>query len=567
MPTPAEAAAKYDLGPFVAGIQNTRLRAQGLALNDTHTFRPNLLNEIRAGFARTTPRTVQSDFGHAAATSLGIQGINVSEFTSGIPNIIVQDYTGLSGGPAFLPANPRQTHYQFDDNIFWSRGRHQLKFGYHYVRRLVSPFTNTDTRSTLNFNRNFTNDPVTNTQGSGIATLLTGYSTSGSRGFLITPYYMTNTEHGMFIQDDWKPTQNLALNLGLRYEIFTPDREIRNRLTNFDLANRRLIYAGEDGVSETANKETVFTNLGPRIGFAYSLRPASMVFRGGYAISYFPIQASASNLIGQQVPYTISQNFAPETNPTDFSRVPTINNPFPPIAPIKPLTTAELNTANPRVLGHSFQNETPYAETWSFTIERELPWQSMIEVGYAGSRGIHIPFAWNPNEVQPGIGSQASRRLIPELSNMSNIIQIDNRNMSVYHGLQTKFVKQYSGGLQILFGYTFGKSLDYGGSVASGGGSTGSPQTVTNLRAGRGPSGFDVKHRAVTSYVWDLPFGKGKRFGNVTGPANWIIGGWQTAGIVTLQTGRPFNVYAEYWRQQWRSELAGSNRQRQARQS
>jgi hypothetical protein len=130
LPTPADAARRFDLGPFVAGIQNTRLRTQGLALNETHIFQPHLLNEFRTGFARTEPATFQSDFGHKAAESLGIRGINVTAFTSGLPNINVQDFTGLSGGPAFLPVNPKQTHYQFEDNLFWTRGRHQWKFGY-----------------------------------------------------------------------------------------------------------------------------------------------------------------------------------------------------------------------------------------------------------------------------------------------------------------------------------------------------------------------------------------------------------------------------------------------------
>jgi hypothetical protein len=176
------------------------------------------------------------------------------------------------------------------------------------------------------------------------------------------------------------------------------------------------------------------------------------------------------------------------------------------------------------------------------TVQRALPKDLMVEVGYGGSRGIHIPFAWNPTEIQPGTGSQASRRLIPELSNMSAISQVDNRNMSTFHSLQLKAEKRYSSGLQVLFSYTFGKSIDFGGSAASGGGSTGGPQTVTNLRAGRGLSGFDVKHRAVTSYVWDLPFGQGQHFAGPAGPVDWIIGNWQLAGIVTLQTGRPFNV-------------------------
>lgn len=543
LPTPAEAARRFDLGPFVAGIQNTRLRTQGAALNHTHIFRPNLLNEARTGFARTTPRTVQSDFGKKAAESLGIRGINVNEFATGLPNINVQDFTGLSGGPAFLPVNPRQTHYQFDDNIFWNRGRHQLKFGYHYIRRLVSPFTNTDTRGSINFNRNFTNDPATNTGGTGLATLLTGYSTGGSRGFLLEPYYMTNQEHAVFVQDDFKISPRLTMNLGLRYEVYQPDVEIRDRLVNFDPFALRLVYANEEGVSRTANKSTQKRNFGPRFGFAWDVfGDTKTVVRGGYGISYFPEPYSASSLLGQQVPYTISQNFAPEVNPVDFSRVPTIDNPFPPIQPVKPRTTAELNAANPRVVGHAFKNLTSYAQSWNLDIQRQLAPTLLWDVAYAGSRGIHVPIFFNINEVQPGTGSQASRRLIQPLSNVVNILQADPRNMSTYHSLQTKLVKRYSSGLQGLFSYTYSKVLDFGGSAASGGGATGGPQTVTNIRAGRGPAGFDVKHRAVMSYVYDLPFGPGRKWASQGGLIGKIVGGWQISGITTLTTGRPFNV-------------------------
>ncbi len=542
LPTPPEAAKKFDLGPFVAGIQNTHLRTQGLAINDSHIFRPNLINEFRTGFARTTPRTVQSDFGHNAASSLGIQGINISEFTTGIANINVSDFTGLSGGPAFLPANPRETHYQVENNLYWNRSRHGLKFGYRYVRRLTSPFTNTDTRSTLNFGRNFTNDPKTNTQGTGLATLLIGYSTGGSRGFLITPYYMTNQDHAMFIQDDWKVSSRLTVNLGLRYDLFLPDVEVRDRLTNFDQVALKLIYAGEDGVSRTVNKKYSKKDFAPRVGFAWDMfGTATTIIRGGFGISFFPVQASGSNLLGQQVPYTISQNFAPETNPTDWAKVPMISNPFPPIQPIKPKTTAELNAANPRVIGHDLGKFPSYMETWNLDVQQQLSKTVVWEISYAGSRGIHLPIGNNMNEVQPGTGSQASRRLIQPLNNLSNFTLFLNRNMSTYHGMQTKVSKRFSQGFLFLSSYTWSKSLDFGGSAASGGGSSGNPQTVTNLRAGRGASGFDVRHRWITNYVYELPFGPGKRWATGGAPAT-IIGGWQMSGIATLSTGRPFNV-------------------------
>jgi hypothetical protein len=542
LPTPPEAAARFDLGPFVAGIQNTRLRTQGAAFNYTRILNNRLVNELRVGFARTVPFTFQSDFGHRAAESLGIQGINVTEFTTGLPNINIQDFTGLSGGPAFLPVNPRQTHYQVEDSLAWVRGRQQLKFGYRYVRRYPSPFTNTNTRGAINFNRNFTNNPVNNTGGSGLATLLTGYSTGGSRGFLLDPYDMLNHEHAWYVQNDIEITSRLTWNAGLRYEIYVPDVEEQDRLVNFDPVNLRLVYAGEDGTTRAVNKQARYGNLAPRIGFAYDLLgDHRTILRSGYGISYFPEPHSASNLLGQQVPYTISQNYTSETNPTDFTNVRRIENPFPPIDQVKPKTTAELNAANPRVLGHSFENLTPYAQHWHLGIERQIASALAAEVGYIGSKGTHVTFCYNANEVQPGLGSLASRRLLQPLANVSTILQCDPRNRSTYHGLQTKLLKRFSHGLQFLASYTWGKSLDYGGAAASGGGATGGPQTVTNLNAGKGPSGYDVRHRAVISYVWELPFGPNQRW-LTGGPAAWVLGGWQLSGITTLTTGRPFNV-------------------------
>ena len=546
LPTPADAAARFDLGPFVAGIQNTRLTTHGAAFNYSKIVTPTLVNELRIGYAHTSPFTFQSDFGINAADSLGIRGINVTEFTTGIPNINVADMTGLSGGPAFLPVNPKQFHWQIEDALVWLKGRHQLKFGYRLVDRYPSPFTNTDTRGTITFGRSYTNNPGTNVGGSGLASLLTGYINGASRGFLLEPYTLRTQEHGMFIQDDFKMSPRLTVNAGLRYEIFTAETEEDNKVVNYDPVGLRLIYAGEDGATASVNKKTQYGNFAPRLGITYDLFGNSLtILRTGFAITYYPEQPSASNMIGQQVPYTISQNVSFPTNPTNFGAVRTIDDPFPPIVQVQPRTTAELQAANPRVLGHSFENETPYAEQWHFGIEHRLFQNLVVETTYAGSAGKHIVFCYNPNEIQPGIGSQESRRLIQPLNRLSAMLQCDPRNRSTYHSGQLKVTHRFSGGLQFLGSYTYGKALDYGGSAASGAGAVGNPQTVTNLAAGKGPAGFDVRHRAVMSWVWELPFGPGRRWASEGGMLGPILGGWQLAGIATITTGRPFTVFMQ----------------------
>jgi hypothetical protein len=155
------------------------------------------LLELRGGFARTNPVTVQSDFGRNAATSLGILGINISQFTSGIPNININELTGLSGGPAFLPVNPKQTHYQFTSNLFYIAGNHTLKFGYHMVIRKPSPFTQSNTRGALNV---ATSIRVCHSRQARRSMVLApgwrrcslGTSSAVPAGFLSENYYLTN---------------------------------------------------------------------------------------------------------------------------------------------------------------------------------------------------------------------------------------------------------------------------------------------------------------------------------------------------------------------------------------
>jgi hypothetical protein len=243
------------------------------------------------------------------------------------------------------------------------------------------------------------------------------------------------------------------------------------------------------------------------------------------------------------VPFTISQNVQHQTNPLDFSVVRTIDNPFPPIVPVKPLTTADLRAANPRVIGHGYENETAYAEQWHLGIERQLFSSLLVETEYVGSAGKHLTLCYNPNEVEPGPGSLDSRRLLQPVANLSNMLQCDPRNRSTYHAGTLRVQQRFAKGLMFLGSYTYGKALDYGGSAASGGGAVGNGQTITDMDAWRGPSGYDVRHRAVISSVYELPFGAARRWMN--GGNNilqGVVGGWQVAGIATMTTGRPFTV-------------------------
>jgi hypothetical protein len=547
LPTPADAASRFDLGPFVAGIQNTKLTTHGAAFNYSRVLSPTWVNEVRIGYATTEPFTTQSDYGHRAAESLGIRGINVSDITTGLPNIDITNFTGISGGPAFLPVNPAQFHYQLEDALVWLRGRHQVKLGYRLVDRRPSPMIHDNTRSNINFGTSFVNNPLSNTGGTGLAAVLLGYFNNASRGFLLEKPEFRVVEQAAFIQDDFKINSRVTLNAGLRYEIFHAPTEANNRLGNFDFREFRLVFAGEDGASESANKKTRYNNFAPRLGLTYALTgDGRTVLRTGFGLTYFPSPYAAGNLNHLNVPFTISQNVQHQTNPLDFSQVRTIDNPFPAIVPVKPRTTAELRAANPRVIGHGYENETAYAEQWHLGLERQLFGAMLLELEYVGSAGKHLTLCYNPNEVQPGPGTLESRRLLQPLANLNNMLQCDPRNRSTFHAGTLKVQQRFSNGVQFLVSYTYGKALDYGGAAASGGGAVGNGQTVTNMNEWHGPSGYDTRHRAVISNVIELPFGNGRRWASSAGGIlQGIIGGWQLAGITTLSTGRPFTVFLQ----------------------
>jgi len=567
LPPSATGAKNFDLGPFVAGIQNTTLVTQGFSFTETHFFSQNTFNEYRMGYARTNPFTSQSDFGHNSSTSLGIVGLNISQYTTGLPNITIgsgcgNEFTCIQGGTAFLPANPRQTNVQFEDTLSNTHGRHGLKVGFRTVRVYASPFTNTTTRGAMTFNDNYTNSGSAAVGGSGLAGVLLGFPNSESRNFLQVPYYVLNVQYGWFVQDDWKVSPRLTINLGVRQDLYTPDTDKNDKLANFDWNKMAFVFAGLNGTSRSAGIQQRNNNFQPRFGLAYDLDGrGTTVVRAGFAIAYFQGPFSASDELGQNPPFTISQTFNPTTFPlpSAFSNVcspsnitstcqPVINNPFPqgavPLSYATLTNTAQLNAAQPAIVAHAMANKTPSMQTYTFGIQRQAL-GGVFELAYGGSHNVHLTFLYNPNEVgliQPGGPTSTTlRRLIQPLNNISTWAQEDPINQSNYNSLQVKYSKRYTHGLMALIDYTYGKSLDYGGSAASGGGAAGNPQTVTNLKAGYGASGFDQKHRFVSSINYDLPFGGGRKF-LTSGVISHIVGGFEVDAITTYSSGAPFTV-------------------------
>ena len=256
----------------------------------------------------------------------------------GLPNLNIQDVTGISGGPAFLPVNPKQIHYQVEDTLsLGARAGTRSRRGYRFILRKPTPFTHTNTRSSIAINRNLTNNPQTNSQGSGIATLLLGYTTGGSRGFLLDFYDFTNSEHSAFVQDDWKLSERLTdqrraalRGLRSRHRGAGPAAELRPRGPASSSTPARTPTAH-------ANKQTRWGNFAPRLGVAWDVTgDAKNVLRAGYGRSFFPVPLRGRATCWTRTCPTRSRRTTAwrRTRSTSRpSRVPRLSNPFPPIVP------------------------------------------------------------------------------------------------------------------------------------------------------------------------------------------------------------------------------------------
>jgi hypothetical protein len=446
--TPPEAAQRFDLGPFVAGIQNTRLTTHGAAFNWSHIFGPTVVNEVRLGFAKTNPETRQSDFGHKAAESLGIQGINLTEFTSGLPNLNIQDVTGISGGPAFLPVNPKQIHYQIEDSLAWVRGRHSLKTGYRFILRHPSPFTNTDTRGSISINRNLTNNPQTNSQGSGLATLLLGYTTGGARGFLLEPYDMTNSEHALFVQDDWKVSSRLTANVGVRYEVYVPDTEEKDRLVNFDPAGLRLVYAGEDGVDRRVNKR-VRHNVAPRLGLAWDVAGNGKSVLRANAGLYYARQnmlsqvgsTTANGLQQQTIVRGLFTGLVPGVLPMPV---------WPAVLPVQPVPAGQFPLfTGVRVFARDYHN--PKITTANVAFEQEIAPDWSMYADFTWSKGVYLTRFLNVNRADRGS---------PFSPQLGDVFVATSRGKGLYRGGTVGLRKRFSSGFQLEANYVLSKDMD-----------------------------------------------------------------------------------------------------------
>jgi hypothetical protein len=511
-------------------------RTQHVALAWTHIIGPRLVNEARIGYSRFGFYRLHQDRDADVVNRLGIKGLTDTgrtPFNNGSPELIVTGFSTI-GGPTNLPQGRHDNTYHYIENMTFTQSQHTLKWGLDIRRFLFNSFFTSFGRGSFRFDGRYT--------GNAVADMLLGLAFQGDRN-LGEPFHNSKTfSSGYYFQDDWKVNSKLTLNLGLRYEFNLPPIENVNKMSSFDPNTNTIKVAGgqeafidpitgrlemraRPGIGRRLWK-TDKNDFSPRIGLAW--RPfggTKTVIRSGFGIFYnYQIVGNGITPLSRNSPFRQRQTAGPFANTA------------------RP-NVADLFAGNPSVVAPGIDPnfETAYINQWSLGIQREVASNLVVDISYLGSGGHKLPIGVNINQAFPGPGAVNSRRPYQGFGNITGGYVLSSSN-SNYHGLTARVERRFDQGLSFISSYTWSKSIDANSGISTGSDSSGNIQDVRNLRAERSLSDYDVNHRLVFSYVFDLPFGAGKRFSASNRVVSHLVSSWQMTGIWTWQGGRPFTI-------------------------
>lgn len=528
--------------------------------SNTRTFTPNIVNEARFGYTRFYNSIgTYLAFNTDVVSKIGIPNFpGGTPVTWGIPNITLLNYSSIGDSTEGPYANTNNS-LQFIDNLSWIKGKHTFRFGFEFTRQNYDQVGNQFARGQFTFQANATLSP-TKTGGDSFADFLLGDLYQSEAAVAIaTANFQRNMYHA-WVDDTWKVTPKLTLALGLRYELTPP---FYNELGNLFTVNLpHIVYGGQadpslypqfmrqgtcsdpytgikiqwpqikttcsNGVLNDRLMKTQFLNFAPRIGIAYSPN-SKWVIRTGIGTFY-------NQDIGNAV-FDMARNIAGRIRVTNqVSGTPNIfwNNALAAIA-----GGAVGQVTSPFAFVDAYSHATPYTFEYLLNVQRQLSGNWVVEFGYLGSQSRHLYGFRDANQPFPGTTPLATR--LP-FSTFGVIQLVNDGANGHYDAGSVKVTKRFSSGLSLLSSYTFAKSIDNTSGVRVQGFDTLYPQNSDCLQCERGLSSFDVRHRFVTSVLYDLPVGKGRAFDTKNMIANAVVGGWQIGGIWTVQTGLPVNI-------------------------
>jgi hypothetical protein len=490
-------------------------RGQNAMISETHIFSPTLVNEARFAFSRVATRVLHENFGTSINNQVGLPELSSNPRDFGLSFITVTGFSQL-GDEFNNPQDGVTNVFQILDHATWSKGNHLVKFGFDFRATQQNAFRDVQSRGFLNFSdQAFT--------GNALADLLLGLPaiTGGAR--LDNHQHIRTESYNFYVNDSFRIRPRLTLTAGLRYEYNSPPVDPEDRANLFDPTTGSLIRVGTNGVPRSGY-EADKNNLAPRIGLAWTIGE-SRVLRAGYGIYYDQSALAPGEALFFNPPFFDLKFFF--TIPNLFTL--TLFDPFPSQFPFP---------TPPSVLAVQRDLRTPYMQHWNLSFQQQLGRSRVFEAAYVGSKGTKLIAARDIN--QPD-ASPAPVNLRPNPF-FSDITGLESRANSIYNSLQLRLQQSLDFGLTFLASYTWAKSIDNASGFFSSAGDPNFPQDSNNVRAERGRSNFDIAHRFSLSYSYDLPFGKGRAYLSDNGWVTALLTGWQTHGIITLQTGRPFTV-------------------------
>lgn len=497
------------------------LNSQSLVGGWTKVLSGTMINELRVSWARGRSDGQQIPFGTNGLDQIGFKGVPQDPAVLG--GIVGMDISGhvRLGSPNFMPKYQHTDQVQYVNTLSWLRGRHQWKFG----ADIMAPMNNTymdipSTRGNLQFSGQYT--------GNALADFILGYARTAE----LSNVFIVNQRHwstGFFAQDDWRVSDRLTLNIGLRYDFMTPAFEANNQMANFDPATGTLVYAKAGSLADRALVNPDTNNVAPRLGLVYRLSDTS-VLRGGYGVFYNLFDRMGSeDQIALNPPglRNINIQTGSTTTPVLF-----LKDGFPSTF----LDPSNINLKN--LLIRAADSKAPDAlfQQFSGGIEHQLGAMHSLSVDLVGNLGRNIAILRNIN--QPLAGTLDANGALP-YPNFTNVQWREMKGTSRYYGVDTSFQRRFSDGYSYRVSYTYGNSIDQAPEHLAAG--SGRPQNGRDLAAWEGPSDFDIRHRFTTDFVIETPFGPGKPF-LTDGVAGAILGHWTVSGILTARTGRPFTV-------------------------
>ena len=503
----------------------------------TYVPTPTLVVDFKLGVNRTNIFQSNTDPGAVAFLAAHpLQGMPIH--TADHPMLPVFDGAGaaISQSGTVEP----NTDIQGILNISKVRGKHTFKTGFfiNNVRNLSDNLNQDE----LNFTSLTTADPNNiGSTGSSLASFLLGVPYGGTRTVGNTGFYGRWGQYEFYVQDDMRLTKRLTLNLGLRYQWDQPPRDAHNHDSMFDRTSGHYLWTslnpanGEPANARPSIADPDFHDFAPRVGLAYSLTPRTII-RSSYGIFYATNYLWEDQGIRGQWPYAITQQISNINNDTTppAALVPAEIF-FPASVAVVPGTPPSGTYSLGRL------DRTSYSQQWSLGVQRQLAHDLMLEVNYIGTKGTKMP-GFIITNIAP-VGPNGPDHVAP-FPQAGLQIESDNYENSIYHGLQAKLEKKFSNGLQFMVSYAWANYIDIGG-----GGNTSNyiSPNPSCFQCDRGPGAFDFRHILSVSYVYQLPFGRGRRYlPNLNSVANQALGGWEMTGITRYNSGFPYSVGINY---------------------